>query len=421
MGGNPVTFTRPELLWAGGAAALLAVLGLWGNLRRRRRLARFMGGRAAAGRLSPSNLWRFRWERLILLSGTALALGVAAAEPVVPVVPEAPPVRVEQQLMIALDVSASMQASDLSPTRLAAAVEAARRLIAIDEDQKVGLLLFAGEPYLLSPPTDDQMAIDYLLSGVTPTIASAYDPGTRLVAALEAAADVLRNPSADGLPAEVGEALNSGVREAGAQQELVRSVRSVLVVTDGDSDESESRLVAAAGALAEDGITVHFATVGTKRGGTMVMPRGQYQIGGVINGPNGSPVISRARPELLAAAALAGKGIHLELPSDDPDALARSLLAAKDGSHAQPEAHEDQASGDDADALPGAEGIELREGPAEPRPGFPGRWGDLLVAAVRELDPVGRLVAAAAVALLLESLMDVRRPRLLRVPGRRAS
>ena len=136
-------FADPSLLWLGGALTALTLLGIWSHGRRRRKLAEFLGGRRALVRLSRSDLSGLRVGRALLLGLSGLCLAVAAAEPraIESPAPEPPPV---DRLILALDVSASMQATDVQPTRLSRSVEVARELLAEIEEQEVGLLVFAG-------------------------------------------------------------------------------------------------------------------------------------------------------------------------------------------------------------------------------------------------------------------------------------
>lgn len=357
-----LAFGAPAYFYLGIGVLLVVVAGLWRHAVRRRRLARFLGGRRAAERLASTDLYRFRWERLALLGGAAIALGAAAADPLwrsEASVPPPPPA--ERHVMMALDVSASMQASDEEPTRLAAAVQVARRIIADAGDQKIGLLLFAGEAYLLSPPTNDFAVLEYLLSGVTPTIASAQDPGTLLSAAIIGAAGAFVDPAAAGsVTAIAGQA---------------PPIRSIVVVSDGDANETEAAIVAALESAAMRDAAVHAVGLGGTTGSPMVMPRGQYQLGGPVLAADGSRAVSRARPALLARVADLGSGVFIDSPDAGLDPLMDRLRPSVESF-----------------APTTVSGLQAR------------------------FDPTAWLVAIALVALVLEGLLDVRIPRFARMP-----
>jgi Ca-activated chloride channel family protein len=289
-----VTFLRPEFLTLGGLVAIVVLVGWWAHASRRRRLAEFLGGRRAVARVSPrSNLYRFQIERLFLIGGAVLAAAAAAAEPESwdTTNPTAP----ERSVVLAIDVSASMQASDVSPTRLDRAVQVAGELIQRLGDQRVGLLLFSGTAYTLAPPTRDVETVRHFLSGVTATVASAHDPGTLMSVAIREAAALWTRPP------EVGE------------------VRSIVLIGDGDAGEPGEVVVEAARAAAARGLHVHVVGVGTERGSGMVMPSAPYQIEAPVLTETGSPASSRLDEALLERVAEGGVGRYAH--ADDRGAL----------------------------------------------------------------------------------------------------
>lgn len=352
-----MTFGEPTFLRIGAALALLVVVGCWSHARRRRALAEFLGGRAAAGRLSAAALYRLPVERALLLVVAALALAAAAAEPrwnlreVAP--PPPPPAR---SVVLAVDVSASMQATDLAPTRLARAIEVSGELVGALASERVGLLLFAGTPYPLVPPTHDHAALRYFLDGTVPTIASAYDPGSLPSAALAAAATLV---------------------ERGAEPE---GARVVVLIGDGGGGETDATTAEAARAAREAGVTVHAVGVGTARGSGMVMPEAPYQLRAVIADSTGVPVVSTLRESRLRRVAEAGGGTY----TDAADEAGLRDLGAR---------------------------LAAPAPVALPQPVGAPAW--------ERFDPAVWLTAAALLALLLESLFDVRLPRRAPAPARR--
>lgn len=302
-------FTDPSLLLIGVALTGLVLVGLWSHAARRRRLARFLGGRRALDRLSRSDMYRFGVRRSLLLGLAGIALAAAAADPHWTDAPE--PLAPVKQAIIAIDVSASMQAADAPPTRLARATDVARRLVDDLEGHEVGLLLYAGRSYPLAPPTRDLDAIRFLLSGVAPTIASSYDPGTLMSVATDEAMALL---------AWVGDST------AIVQPSPPPPEQMIIFVSDGDSAEPDEALVDAIGRAREAGITVHAVGIGTEAGAGMVMPRGTYQMGGPIVDANGLPGLSRLNPSLLQQLASEGGGRYVHAESvEGLDALGADL------------------------------------------------------------------------------------------------
>ena len=317
-----------SLLAVGAALTALVLLGLWSHQRRRRLLAEFLGGRVAMRRLSRLDLYRRGLRRALLLGLTGVSLAVAAAGPTWEDAPPPPPPPLKQAV-IAIDVSASMQAEDASPTRLAAAVAAADSALTALEGHEVGLLVFAGTAYPLAPPTLDHRAIRFLMSGLVPRLASAQDPGTLLAVAIDESLALLdRRPSetpgeaapraapAAGDP-DRGAAVPSADAEAdGASEETPAAPpradggRLVVLVSDGDAGDAERDVLAAVERAGEAGVGLYAIGVGTAAGAGMVMPAGTYQLGGPVVDARGAPGRSRLREPLLQRVVATGGGSY---------------------------------------------------------------------------------------------------------------
>ena len=284
MGRGAMTFAYPVFLRIGVGVALLVVIGLLSHSRRRKKLADFLGGPRGAGRVFHLDLYHLRTERILLLVVAALALAAAAAEPTrAGRNPEASTPDQTRSVVLAIDVSASMQATDVSPTRLARAVQLAEETLDRAEGSRVGLLLFAGQGYTLAPPTADIAALVFLLRGVTPTIVSAQDPGSRISAGIRSASGLL---SADSEAAE----------------------RTIVLITDGEAGESDEEIEAAVQSAVANGISLHTIGVGTLRGGEMSLPGGVYQMAGPVLDGLGAPGVSRLQEPLLRRIARDGGG-----------------------------------------------------------------------------------------------------------------
>lgn len=152
----PLSFVWPELLWALWLWPLLALLYVWALRRRRQTLAYGQLGlvREALGRAAG---WRRHVPPILLW----LALGVlllAAARPVTSLLLPSN----KQTIMLAMDVSGSMRATDVEPNRLVASQNAAKAFLAgLPRQIKVGIVAFAGSAQVVQPPTlnrDDLVA-----------------------------------------------------------------------------------------------------------------------------------------------------------------------------------------------------------------------------------------------------------------------
>lgn len=180
--------------------ALLAVY-VWQLRRRRRQVVRFsnVGVLRAAG--AGTRSWR-RHVPIALVLGALALLGLAGARPTVRAqVPTS-----SSTIILALDVSGSMCATDVSPNRLSAAQAAVRTFVqAQDDETKVGLVVFSGFAQLAVAPTADRdellAALDAVSTGRGTTIGAAILRSIDAIAELDpnvAPADAVDEPTVDG-------------------------------------------------------------------------------------------------------------------------------------------------------------------------------------------------------------------------------
>ena len=349
--------SNPWLLVIGPMVALLVVVGLVRLASRQRRLAEFLGGPRATWRMDRAELHRIPTGRIVLLSLAALSLAAAAADPRWNEGDEASPgdpggieVREESDgglvvadpaagdrvvaaaadsaasgTILALDISASMQADDVEPTRLGRAAEIAGELLESLEGTRVGLVLFSGTPYTLAPPTADHGVLEYLLDGITPELVNIYDPGSLPSAALREAISHLATEDSAGMTGLEDQALPSGPSGA----------RTIVVIGDGEAGEPVASVREAATAAAEAGIRIHAIGVGSPEGGRLVLPAGYTRKGADGSGPRG-PTVSRLEEGTLREMATTGGGLYAH--ADDPAALARIHRVLGDaGAESSPE------------------------------------------------------------------------------------
>lgn len=184
---------HPAYLWTAAAGpALAAILFLWTARKRREALRRF-GLRDTVARLAPGvSARRRRWKAAVATCATAL-LALALAGP-----------RFGSQLrevtregvdlVIALDVSASMLAEDVAPNRLERAKNEIRKLLNELRGDRVGLVIFAGDAFLQCPLTTDYSAVRVFLDIAGPDAIAV--PGTDFGTALDMATQAFDVPAA---------------------------------------------------------------------------------------------------------------------------------------------------------------------------------------------------------------------------------
>jgi Ca-activated chloride channel homolog len=147
-----VKFLWPHLLWL--LLCLPAFVALyWWLIKRKKRNTIAFGDfallRAAAG---TSIGWRRHIPPTLFLGALSLMLLALARPTAVVTLPNQ-----NQTIMMAMDVSGSMRAKDIEPSRLAASQAAAKKFIAnVPPDTRIGLVTFAGSAALVQPPTRER-------------------------------------------------------------------------------------------------------------------------------------------------------------------------------------------------------------------------------------------------------------------------
>lgn len=225
---------------------------------------------------------RGRRRELWLLGGAGSLALVALAGPVWEHLP-VPVFRSDSALVIALDLSNSMNAADLSPSRLARAHFEIADLLRLRRDGQTALVVYAAQSFVVTPLTDDAATLVAQLAALETSIMPSQ--GSAPETALERAGELLRQAG-----------LGSG---------------HVLLLTDGAEPDSLSR----ARALAADApFQTSVLGLGTPQGAPI-----PDATGGFIKDRAGDMVMSRLDPAALAELAASGRGLYLEARADDSD------------------------------------------------------------------------------------------------------
>lgn len=295
-----MTFAAPDWLWL-----LALVPALWWLAARQRR-----GGATADPDGGGRGRWlqvdgrsvrpvrpdaRHRWRGALAAIGVALGV-VALAQPQWG---EGEVVRFDQgrEVLIALDLSRSMLADDVPPSRL----DRARLLIesTLDElrGERVGLLLFAGTAFLQSPLSADHEVLRELL----PVLEPGYLPqgGTDFDAMVDAALEAFSQTGA--------------------------ADRFLVVLSDGESPEFSDGLTKR---LADAGVRVVALGIGTETGA--LIPDGR---GGIMKDDRGAAVLSRLERHALEALAAGTDGVYVDAASwvDLASLVERTVSQGREG------------------------------------------------------------------------------------------
>ena len=189
--------------------------------------------------------------------------------------------------LVLLDLSLSMNAADLKPSRLQRAKFKIADLLDRSQDGQVGLIVYAGDAFTVTPLTADTETIKHLLPVLDTSIMPSS--GSRLDLALQHAHKLLQ--------------------QAGVQQ------GQVLVFSDSVSSEAYyPQALEAATELAQDGYSVAAVGVGTRRGAPVTANNGE-----LLKNSDGAIVLSQLDESKLRALTTAGQGPYSRISIDAGD------------------------------------------------------------------------------------------------------
>ncbi len=279
---TPFHFLRPAWFWATLPLLLIVVLlarrhlggGNWSTVVDPALLPHMLESEAGRNRLGP----------LLLLAGGLLAI-TALAGPAWQKV-EQPLFRQQSALVILLDLSRSMNASDIKPSRLE---RAKMKIVDILERRREGLsalIAFAATPYVVTPLTDDTETISSQLAGMASELMPAQ--GSRVDRAIDLGRQLLRQ----------GGMVNG----------------SLLLVGDGIEGTPQDALEQSLAALLADGYQLQILGVGTAAGAPIPQPGG-----GFIKNRRGEIVVPGLDSNALRSTALHSGGNYHALTADNRD------------------------------------------------------------------------------------------------------
>jgi Ca-activated chloride channel family protein len=234
----------------------------------------------------------------LLLLASALVVAVVAMAGPAWEKREVPVFRNQQALVVAMDFSASMSATDEKPNRLTLARFKLLDLLKSRQDGQTALVVFAGDAFMVSPLTDDIDTIQEQVKNLSPDIMPAQ--GSMATPAIQRSVELLKQA---GMP--------NG---------------HILLITDGASDAD--RASAAAADALRQGYPVSVLAVGTAAGATI--PVGQ---GSVLLDRSGKAVVATVNLDALAAITKAGGGMFSRAALGDADLaqLSSQWQATSDG------------------------------------------------------------------------------------------
>jgi Ca-activated chloride channel family protein len=287
-------FDTPLLLFLAPAVALAVGFGAWLGRGRRIRLARRW-----SPTLAKMAKARGGWAP-VLLAGVALLAMVGLAGPRIGRTEVTTETRA-LSLVFGVDISRSMLAEDVSPNRLQRSVREARRLIEDLGGDRLGLIAFAGQSYILAPLTVDGGAIRMYLDALDPDLASSGGSNLRAV-------------------------LAQGAQLLGATTDAADRV--LVLFTDGEAHDTLPGIVEQAEALKDVGVRLIVVAEGKSEPVRIPVRDSAGTITEYKQDADGAVVRTQRRDDILRAMVDAAEGTLV--PSEVPDqaGAVRDLVAA---------------------------------------------------------------------------------------------
>jgi len=192
------------------------------------------------------------------------------------------------EAIIALDISNSMLAQDVQPSRLDKSKLMIENLINSFINDKIGLVVFAGEAYVQLPITSDYVSAKMFLSDITPNLISAQ--GTDIARAIRVS-------------------LSSFTQQKGVG-------KAIILITDGEDNEGGA--LEAVKEAKEKGVNVFILGVGDSKGAPIPLGNGEY-----LKDNHGQTVMTALNENMCKEIAQAGSGTYIHI---DNTSLAQEQL-----------------------------------------------------------------------------------------------
>jgi len=192
------------------------------------------------------------------------------------------------EAVIAIDVSNSMMAQDVVPSRLEKSKLLIENLVDHFTHDRIGLVVFAGDAFVQLPITTDYVSAKMFLQNIDPSLVATQ--GT-----------------------DIAKALNLSMRSFSQQKDIGKAV---IVITDGEDHEGGA--LEAAKAANDKGVRVFILGIGNTKGAPIPL-----QEGGYLTDRNGQTVLTALNETMCKEIAQAGKGtyIHVDNTNDAQEKL----------------------------------------------------------------------------------------------------
>jgi Ca-activated chloride channel family protein len=285
IAGVELHWIRPELLWTGIPLVICALL-LTRQHFQQRSWQKHIDPSLLPYLLDGKPSGKPRQSALVLLLVAILAW-LALLGPAWEKVPS-PLHKNTEGLVVVLDLSPSMLAEDIQPSRMRQARFKLRDILHLRRDGQTGLVVFAGDAFIVAPLTDDVNTLLTLIPGLNPSMMPMT--GSNPLAGLSLAKDLLDRSGGNG---------------------------SILLISDGVTPRQLSGL---RDFISDSDYPLSVLAVGTSDGAPIPLPDG-----GFARDNNGNIIVPALTVDELQNLAAAGGGIYRELSLDDSDINALSV------------------------------------------------------------------------------------------------
>lgn len=289
-------FYSPTYLYLLAVIPIAVLFMMWAEWSRRKKLAR-LGDRQLVKSLMPgASAWR-RWLKFLLVQMAFASIVIAIARPQM-----GTKVSHEKrngiEAIICLDISNSMLATDVKPSRLQKSKMLIENLVEHFTKDKVGMIVFAGDAYVQLPITSDYVSAKMFLQNIEPSLIQTQ--GTN-----------------------IAEAINLASNSFTKQENIGKAI---IVITDGEDHEGGA--MEAASEANEKGYQVFILGIGDTSGAPIPVAEGGY-----LTDNTGNTVMTALNEQMCRDVASAGKGtyIHVDNTSVAQEQLNNELSKMQKG------------------------------------------------------------------------------------------
>ncbi|MDR2473569.1 MAG: VWA domain-containing protein [Tannerella sp.] len=280
-------FANPEYLWLLLAIPFLTAFYAWFAAVRRKALKRYGAPSLLATLMPEVSVKRRGMKYFMLLAGLTAVVFVIAGPQFGSKLETVKRQGIE--VMICLDVSNSMLAEDISPNRLEKAKQMLSRLTDDLNNDKLGLIVFAGEAFTQLPITSDYISAKMFMPSISPSMVSTQ--GTA-----------------------IGSAIELAMRSFTPNEE---TSKAIIIITDGENHEGDAVQIAAASA--EKGVKINVVGIGLPKGAPIPVGIGSD----FLKDNSGNVVITQMNEQMCQDIAQAGQGMYVR--ADNTNSALKAL------------------------------------------------------------------------------------------------